>query len=444
MRQLIVRSLLELRQNYWFIPSLLTLLAILLGLASTAVDARLGSGVLAEIGLMQPIQVEGARAILTTVAGAVLGVAGVAFSITIVAVSFASGNYGPRLIGNFMRDRTNQVVLGVFLATFVYCITVLSTVHGAGEEEVAFVPQISVVVALALTLASIVAMIAYIHHVPESIDIMNLAARIGLELGDTIDQMLDAEAVADREAGADLVPFRRDAPGPNEAAIRAERPGYVLQYDLSQLHALAEEKDVQVVVICAPGRFVVAGEVLLRVRPATRLDAAGTAAFGRCHTLGANRTGVQDVFFEVDQLVEVLGRALSPGVNDPHTAILCLDWLRAGLTPFAARPPSPPLAGTARVLYDRVTFEAMLSHAYSKMRQYVAADRNVTLHALAGLAEIAKAASRESRADAVRHEMTRLAASAGELLAESAARAEVEEALASALAAMDEGRATPA
>lgn len=127
MHNFIFRRINKLRQNYWFWPSTMTFGAVLLGFVLPHLDSRLGSEWIQAGGFIRHTQVDGARAILTTLAGATL--AGVAFSVTIVAVSFANSNYGPRLICNFMGDKTNQIVLGVFVATFSYCIAVLSTVR---------------------------------------------------------------------------------------------------------------------------------------------------------------------------------------------------------------------------------------------------------------------------------------------------------------------------
>jgi len=150
-------------------------------------------------------------------------------------------------------------------------------------------------------------------------------------------------------------------------------------------------------------------------------------------TQGANRTDVQDVLFLSDQLVEVLGRALSPGVNDPHTAMLCLDWLHAGLAAFVRRSPARPAKPDDPLLYRRVTFEGMMNRSFDRMRQYVAADRTVTLHAMAILGNLAANASHRAMTDACVQQMRRLATSAKELLAESAAHDEVDAGLARAL-----------
>lgn len=431
MHKFLFRWFSRLRQNYWFMPSIMTFGAVVLGLLLPYLDSRLGSDWIRAVGFLRATQVEGARAILTTLAGATLGVAGVAFSVTIVAVSFASSNYGPRLIGNFMGDRTNQVILGVFVATFVYCITVLSTVHASIEYSdttlEAFVPHLSVFFALFLTLAAVGALIVYIHHIPESINIMNLTAEIGDKLHRAIVRMLDEEARRsrdDRDAG--IGPWRETPQTENSHHVRATTAGFIQQFNLDELLALARQENVQITLHHAPGDFVVADAVIMSAHPQRHGDSSIAKRMGGCFTQGANRTDVQDILFLSDQLVEVLGRALSTGVNDPHSAMLCLDWLRAGLVAFARRPPARPARKDDPVLYRRVSFEEMLNRSFDEMRQYIAADRTATLHAIGVLKELALAASRQEMSDACVQQMQRLARSAKEMLLESAAKEEVE------------------
>ena len=406
--------------------------AVLLGILLPYLDSRLGSDWIQAVGFIRATEVDGARAILTTLAGATLGVAGVAFSVTIVAVSFASSNYGPRLIGNFMGDRKNQIVLGIFVATFVYCITVLSTVHARSELSEttleAFVPQLSVFFALLLTLAAVGALIAYIHHIPESINIMNLTAKIGDKLHRSIILMLDEEDRRGREEqdAVDVEAWREEPQAENREVICAEAAGFLQQIDLKSLIDLARESNIQIILHRAAGNFLAAGETIMSARPQKNGDWSIAQRMRECYTQGANRTDVQDVLFLSDQLVEVLGRALSPGVNDPDTAMLCLNWLRAGLVAFARRSPAQPAQSDDPVLYRRVTFEDMLNRSFDRMRQYVAADRTATLHALGVLADLALVASRQSMADACVQQMRRLATSAKELLNESFARDEIE------------------
>jgi uncharacterized membrane protein len=449
MHNFIFRRIIKARQNYWFWPGTMTFGAIVLGFVLPYLDSQLGSDWIRAVGFLRATQVDGARAILTTLAAATLGVAGVAFSVILVAVSFASSNYGPRLIGNLMDDRTNQIVLGIFVSTFVYCITVLSTVHQRMEEPEAaleaFVPQLSVLFALVLTLAAVGALSFYIHHIPESINIMNLTAKIGNKLHRAVNMMLDEEDRRGREE-LDAVGIEAWRPAPQDETatlVCAETAGYLQQFDLQSLADLAREARIQIILHRAPGDFLVSGETIMSARP-ERDDTGSIAKRMRgCYAHGANRTDVQDVLFLSDQLVEVVGRALSPGINDPYTAMLCLNWLRAGLVAFARRPPAQPAKRDDPVLYRRVTFEDMMNRSFDRMRQYVAADRTATLHALGILADLALVASRPDMAGACVQQMRRLATSAKELLSESVAHDEIEAELSRALRGCLELRKEP-
>ena len=186
----------------------------------------------------------------------------------------------------------------------------------------------------------------------------------------------------------------------------------------------------------APGDFLVVGETVMVLLSERQEDLALAMRVRDCYTQGANRTDVQDILFLSDQLVEVLGRALSTGVNDPHTAMLCLNWLRAGLVEFARRPPVGQARRDDPVFYRRVTFEDMLNRSFDEIRQYVAADRTSALHSLSVLTELALVASTPSMADACVQQLRRLTRSATELLEESIARDEIEARLDLALQAI--------
>ena len=429
MHNLVLRAWLEFRQNYWFWPSVLTALAVILGFLLPLLDATMSDEWIGGLDWLRAMQVDGARDMLTTLAGAVLGVAGVSFSITIVAVSFASGNYGPRLIGNFMRDRTNQVVLGLFLATFTYCVTVMRAVHaatgeGGSAELAAFVPQLSVVVAMLLALASVGALIYFIHHVPESINIMNIVARIGAELDAAVERALEDDEQTPLAVKDGWI--ERDG---DTTTIPAPISGYVQQIDYDTLEETAENRDARMRVIRRAGEFVTKGEDVILVRPSEALEGDALDEAAQCIAIGPERTGAQDLFFMADEMIEVIGRALSPGINDPHTAVTCLDWLRVGLSRLAADCPSgeEELWRGHRVARQRASFASMLRRVFGGVRQYVSTDRNATLHALLVLESIAGRASTPERLALVVEEAEVLVASAREQLAEESARQEVSE-----------------
>ena len=288
MHNFVFRQIANLRQNYWFWPSLMTLMAVVLGFSLPYLDIVLGAGWLQAVGFLRPTDVDGARAILTTMAGATLGVAGVAFSVTIVAVSFASGNYGPRLISNFMGDKQNQIVLGIFVATFVYCITVLSTVHtgsngGIGTAQNPFVPQISLFFAMLLTLASVGALIAYIHHIPESINIMNLTAKIGHNLQGAIIRMMEKETARPDDGQHDVDAWTY-SPQPDDGEnIVSRTAGFLQQFDLESLARLAGEHDTQITLHRAPGDFLVTGEIIISARALSAADNSFAGKLRDCY-----------------------------------------------------------------------------------------------------------------------------------------------------------------
>ncbi|MDX3910154.1 MAG: DUF2254 family protein [Sphingobium sp.] len=144
MKARFVRFVDNLRESYWFVPSLMTGAALLLALAMVFIDSHFGSTWMDRLPWLYAARPDGARSLLSSVGGSMIGVAGTTFSVTIAAVVFASGQYGQRLLSNFMADRGNQVTLGTFIATFLYSMVVLRTIRSPGESgagAAAFVPQ---------------------------------------------------------------------------------------------------------------------------------------------------------------------------------------------------------------------------------------------------------------------------------------------------------------
>jgi uncharacterized membrane protein len=184
----------QLRASYWFIPSLMSVGAVVLAFGTAAVDHALGPEWIYEVEWLQANRPSGARDVLSAIASSMITVAGVVFSITVASVVYASAQHGPRLLTNFMRDRGNQITLGTFIATYLYCLLVLRTVRESGEPEgldeeiAAFVPHVGLFVGLFLAVCSIAVLVYFIHHVPRSIHISNVIADIGRELRGMIEK----------------------------------------------------------------------------------------------------------------------------------------------------------------------------------------------------------------------------------------------------------------
>lgn len=402
------------RSSYWFVPSLMALGGILLGGIMIWVDASLGASWIEGLGWYQQVRTDGAREVLSTIAGSMVTVAGVVFSITIVALSYASSQYGPRVLTNFMDDRGNTVTLGTFIATFLYSLMVLRTIRG-GEED--FVPQYSVIVGLLLAVCSIGVLIYFIHHVLQSIHINHVVERIGRQLID------DARTRFPRLIGSGTPEEKAQSTElTGEMAVTtSDRTGYIQALDGDTLLRIAQEADVLIRLRYRPGDFVMEGRGLVDIAPRSRWSDEQDDALRDCFTVGAKRTPDSDLMFLVSELVEIAARALSPGVNDPMTAVTCLDWLGAGGTEFATRElPSAVRSddtGTPRLIAIPDDFRSFVARSFSRLRQYVATDTIAALHFLRVIGEVGAACREADQLDALRTEVSRFAELAKEKLA---------------------------
>lgn len=407
------------RSSFWFIPSLMAGAALALAFVSVTVDERVTQWLALKLGWTFGGGAEGASAVLGIVAGSMIAIAGVVFSMTLVALSLASSQLGPRLLRSFMRDATTQVVLGTFVASFLYCLIVLRTIRRV--DEVSFVPHLSVTVGVLLAVASVGVFIYFIHHVSVSIQANEIAARIGEELIERIDHLYPERS----GRGAPRVPTQPPEAGFFEAFDREARPigalgdGYLQFVDMDALLALALEEDLVVRLERRPGKYVVAGCPLAMILPGSRVTDRLTDQVNSLFALGHQRTSGQDIEFGVNQLVEIAVRALSPGLNDPFTAITCVDRLGSALCRLVSRDmPSPyrhDRKNKLRVIAPADTFPEILDAAFNQIRQYSRSSAAVTLRLLETIAVIAGFAHRpEDRATLLRHaEMIARGASEG-------------------------------
>jgi uncharacterized membrane protein len=393
----------RLRSSLWTFPAVMSVaaafLAVLLGrldveLAKTDpwwMDLLLYRGDLA-----------GARALLTTVASSMITVAGVAFSTTVVALSLASSQFGPRLLSNFMRDRGNQIVLGTFIATFLFCLMALRS--GGGAEEV-IVPRVSATVALLLAICSLGLLIYFIHHVSTSMHAENVVAAVSRDLAATVDRLVPhvgeeavSEAEAEEEGNENL-----DGDG---AAVASASDGYIQAVDDSGLVEVASAEDLVLRIHRRAGHFVVAGERLATAVGATRLGDDAVARVQRCFLIGRRHSDEQDPEYGIHQLVEVALRALSPGINDPFTAIACIDWLGGTMAKIGSRrlrsPRRRDVQGRLRVVTDPITFTGLLSASFDQIRQNAADHPAVSIRLLEALRAVAGDLRDKDRREPVR------------------------------------------
>ncbi|MBD2233776.1 DUF2254 domain-containing protein [Phormidium tenue] len=383
----------SLHSSFWFIPTLMVVLAIGLSLITIGIDQKLEADIISNLGWAYALGPNGSRAILSAIAGSMVTVATTAFSITIVALQLASSQFGPRLLRNFMQDTGNQIVLGTFISTFVYSLMVLRTINGVAENE--FVPHIAVTCGIGLAIASIGVLIYFIHHSATSIQVDHVISRVGCELDEVIDRLFPQQ-VGRGTSEHRAEPLSSEIP-PNfdheATAIQATSSNYVQAIDTKQLMQIATETNILLQLQRRPGDFVVKGSPLALAYPAESGSKKLVKQINGAFVLGSQRTDQQDVEFSINQLVEIAVRALSPGINDPFTAIRCIDQLSAALCHLAQK--EIPSAyryddqDKLRVIAAPVTFADVTDAAFNQIRQYGQTSVAVTMRLLEAIAVIA-------------------------------------------------------
>jgi uncharacterized membrane protein len=330
-----------------------------------------------------------------------------------------------------MRDTTTQTVLGMFVATFLYCLIVLRAIRRADES--AFVPHLSVSFAVLLTVASVGLLIYFIHHLSVSIQANEVVALVGTELIEGMESLFPEKI----GRGASEIPTAAPDAAFLETFGREARPigsaedGYLQAVDGDALMDLAMREDIVIQLEQRPGHFVVANRPLMLVWPGNRITDELVKRAHSAFSLDNQRSSVQDIEFAVSQLVEIAARALSTGMNDPFTATTCVDHLGAALCRLAQRDmPSPyrhDSRGRLRVITPVFTFPDVTDAAFNQIRQYGRSSAAVTIRLLETIAVVAAFARRpEDRAALLRHaEM--IARGAREALPEAEDRRVVEE-----------------
>ncbi|MEO8287054.1 MAG: DUF2254 domain-containing protein [Chloroflexota bacterium] len=366
----------QLRGSLWFIPSLAMLAAIALAAAMVTLDRTIGPELISKVPLVFEAGPEGARQVLSTIAGSVLTVSGVVFSFTILAFSLASSQYSPRILYNFMEDRTNQIVLGVLLGSFVYCLLVLRTVKLEDSSIVSttFVPSLSVTAAILLALLDLGLFIFYLHHIATSITAYHIINRVGEVALSSVEHTFTEEPAPQEHSTA-----LTERPAPNfTEAVRATAAGYLQEIDLESLARLAAQHNSLVEVSRRVGDFVTDGKLLARLAVPQPLSQEARSHFIDAFVLGARRTQQHDPLFALTQLCDVALKALSPGINDPTTALMCLDQIERVLS-RAATLHSPTRvqcdsSGAQRVFSYAVSFSELADQAFQGIRHYGVAE----------------------------------------------------------------------
>ncbi|MEX2491594.1 MAG: DUF2254 domain-containing protein [Nitrospirales bacterium] len=399
----------KLRSSLWLIPSCMVIAAILLSWTVPYLDTLLSPEDFEELQWLSNMGPESAMTLLSTIAGSMITIAGVVFSITIVVLTLASSQFGPRLLGNFLQDRANQIVLGTFIATFLYCLLVLRTIHVDPNQAT---PYWGTLLGLLLAVCSLGVLIYFIHHISVCIQAPHLIASVSAELSRDVGRLFPEKIGKERTPTGSRKPLpevitRLEKDG---TEIPAQGNGYLQAIDGDNLIEIAQKENLIVLLHYRPGHFLIQGTPIGTVLADTPITPEVIKSLNKQFICGNERTQEQDIEFSVLQLVEVGVRALSPGVNDPFTCIQCIDQLSANLCQLAQRAfPSPYRYDdekALRVITCPIRFEGILNAAFHQIRQHGQGNVAVLLRLLEGLERIGMCIKRHEDREAIRRHVT--------------------------------------
>jgi uncharacterized membrane protein len=426
-----------LRTNLWLVPSVEILAAIALYAGTHALDKAAYDGSLTLPSWMVFGSADSGRQILTALAAAVITVVGIVFSITIVTLTLASTQFGPRMLRNFIRDRGTQFTLGTFVATFVYATLVLISI-GPGTRGQDFVPHLSITTSVGLVMLSMAVLIYFIHHIATSIQLPQVIASIANDLSRAIDaESAGTESALESGPSVSELTRRMDESG---GLVPAPTSGYLQFVRHETLVGLAAEKGAVIRLMLRPGHFVVERHPMATVWPPDAAESI-SAALRKAHITGPNRTLAQDLPFAVDQLVEIAIRALSPAVNDTFTALTCIDWLGASMCKVTSQ--WHPVRvhrdghGYVRVITAHISYVRMIERTFEKIRQAGRGMPAVLIRQLEAITRIADHTTTEPQRRLLLEQATLIVQTSNESVPEPADRADVQREYDELLAALE-------
>lgn len=376
----------ELLATFWFLPVLMIVLAVLLSIGLISLDNAV---VVSQEGWYRFFLVNSSNAahsILSTISGAMIGVAGTVFSVTLVALTLASTQFGPRLIKNFMYVRLNQVVLGAYIATYLYCLLVLNSIKdGPGQT---FIPSLSILIAILAAMANIVLLIVFIHRIAVSMQADKVVSDISDFIAKQVESLFPEKmgeeyeiATADVSASVSGYEYR--------TSVKSPESGYLQYISMDDLAHLLKDEDALLTLYHRPGSHLVSGVELAELHTHANWEEEKINHLLKQFVIGKTKISQQDLEFSIHQMVEIAVRSLSPGVNDPYTAIACIDNLTATMA-YLAQAKFPPKyrfdeENNLRIVADPLNFEGVLDAAFNQIRQFSAGSTAVIIRLMEAL-----------------------------------------------------------
>ena len=427
----------NLRSSLWFLPSLMVAGSAVLAVALIEADSSVIDRWLAQWPLLFGAGAEGARGMLSTIAGSMMSVVGVTFSMTLVALAMASSQYSSRVLRNFMGSRVTQGVLGIFAGIFTYCLIVLRTIRG-GSEGV-FVPNLAVFFGFVMAIGGVGVLIFFIHHIASSIQASSIIASVAHETFETIDRIFP-EKLGHRPGENDEEQTLRSIAERNWRAIPARETGYIQSVDNDALLRVARDRKTIVRMERGIGDFVVQNTELVSLALEDPPDKETIVALQATFRISRYRSMEQDAAFGIRQIVDVALKALSPGINDTTTAVMCVDYLSAILARLASRqiPSSYRYEeGELRAITIGPTFASLLTESFDQIRGSAKGNLAIMSRMLDALQTLAGLTTSTSRRRALREQVRWIAELAERTLESAQDRARIDTQLARVREALD-------
>lgn len=374
-------------EPFWMIPALWCAMALVAGLAVPSLDSAISE----YVPFIFQAGPEGAQTLLSAIAGAMISVTGLVFSITIVVLQLASSQFSPRVLRTFLDERIPQFTLGIFAASFVYALTVMRSVVGISGQGQASVPQLGVTLAFGLVLLSVVVFLMFIHHITQAISVDTIIYNVGKE---TAGLLKDSAKARTSLSIDEHTPARRGA----THTVTTERSGYLNFVDPVDLIEVASKHDVHIELLHPLGTYLVAKEPMALVHGGAQHPGVDWNAKVRAEMeVGWRRTMEQDITFGLRQLVDIADKALSPGVNDPTTAVQVLNQLHTLLADLAPRVDPHPARvddlGITRLTMSEWSFSDLLDLSIDEIAFWGAASLQIPRRLDAMLEQLAAVAS---------------------------------------------------
>jgi uncharacterized membrane protein len=369
---------------------------------------------------------QGAREMMSTIAGSMMTVVGVTFSMILVVLVLASSQYTSRILRNFMRSRVTQVVLGIFVGIFSYCLIVLGTIRGGDENT--FVPDLAVFFGFVMALGGVGALMYFIHHIASSIQASSIIASVAQETIAVIDRLFPAK-LGQGSAEDNDNQVQRSLSKRNWHIVPARESGYIQGVDNSALLRVARDWKTIVRMERGIGEFVIRDTALASLALVDPPDQELIAALQAAFSISRYRTVEQDAAYGIRQIVDVALKALSPGINDTTTAVMCVDYLTTILARIAPRqiPSSGRFQeGELRVIAKGPSFESLLAESFDQIRSIAKGDFVIMSRMLDSIETLAGLTTSPHRRQALRDQMQWIAELAGRTVESPHDRARLE------------------